>query len=65
MTYNHRAYSDKMQLLANGVAYREDPYIDMKYQIDAFNMCFAEGLFRKIRRERGEGKKDINLRAIS
>ena len=48
-----------MQLLANGVAYREDPYIDMKYQIDAFNMCFAEGLFRKIRRER------VNLRAIS
>ena len=32
-----------MQLMANGVMFIEDPYEDMKYQIDTFNKCFSEG----------------------
>lgn len=36
-----RAYSEKMQLLGNKITFIEDPYEDMKYQIDEWNKCIA------------------------
>lgn len=38
-----RTYSDKMQLVANRVNFKKDPFVDAQYQIEHFNACFSKG----------------------